>query len=156
LVHRPSADVSRQCSPLTAAARWSTSVRPLLDQPALFGWVLSCQGGDVVCHKFLRLALTEHKTLVVAVDVGYMDTDMAVLVTAPTTAPKPSPRPLSTPSKPDSRKYSPTTFPGRCAPRSVLRSALFIVVDPASRVSHHLKRPGPRLTSDSSTPQGSA
>jgi hypothetical protein len=107
-------------------------------------------------HKLLRLALTEHKTLVVAVDVGYMDTDMAVSVTAPTTAPKPSPRPLSTPSKPDSRKYSPTTFPGRCAPRSALRSALFIVVDPASRVSHHLKRPGPRSTSDSSTPRGSA
>jgi methionine aminopeptidase len=37
---------------------------------------------------FLRLALTEHKTLVVAVDVGYMDTDMAVSVTASKTAPQ--------------------------------------------------------------------
>jgi NAD(P)-dependent dehydrogenase (short-subunit alcohol dehydrogenase family) len=35
----------------------------------------------------LRLTLAEQKTLVVAVHVGYMDTDMAASVTGPKTAP---------------------------------------------------------------------
>jgi hypothetical protein len=42
----------------------------------------------------LRLTLSEQNTLVVAVHVGYMDTDMAAAVTAPKTAPRDVAQPI--------------------------------------------------------------
>ena len=83
--------VSRDFAPVLAANGGGGLVNVLsvlswLSLPGLGGYS-SAKAAMWAATNSLRLTLAEQKTLVVAVHVGYMDTDMAASVTGPKTAP---------------------------------------------------------------------
>ena len=83
--------VSRIFAPVLAANGGGTLVNVLsvlswLSLPGSAGYS-SAKAAMWAATNSLRLTLTEQKTLVVAVHVGYMDTDMAASVTGPKTDP---------------------------------------------------------------------
>jgi NAD(P)-dependent dehydrogenase (short-subunit alcohol dehydrogenase family) len=83
--------VSRSFAPVLAANGGGTLVNVLsvlswLSLPGTGGYS-SAKAAMWAATNSLRLTLAEQKTLVVAVHVGYMDTDMAASVTGPKTAP---------------------------------------------------------------------
>jgi len=83
--------VSRIFAPVLAANGGGTLVNVLsvlswLSLPGSAGYS-SAKAAMWAATNSLRLSLAEQKTLVVAVHVGYMDTDMAASVTGPKTAP---------------------------------------------------------------------
>lgn len=84
--------VARNFAPVLAANGGGALVNVL----SVLSWVTAPSVGGYSAAKSamwsatnaLRLALAEQNTLVLAVHVGYMDTDMAAMVTAPKTNPK--------------------------------------------------------------------
>jgi len=84
--------VARSFAPVLAANGGGALVNVL----SVLSWVTAPHLGGYSAAKSamwaatnsLRLTLSEQNTLVVAVHVGYMDTDMAAAVTAPKTAPR--------------------------------------------------------------------
>jgi NAD(P)-dependent dehydrogenase (short-subunit alcohol dehydrogenase family) len=84
--------VARSFAPVLAANGGGALVNVL----SVLSWVAAPHLGGYSAAKSamwaatnsLRLTLTEQNTLVVAVHVGYMDTDMAAAVTGPKTAPR--------------------------------------------------------------------
>jgi NAD(P)-dependent dehydrogenase (short-subunit alcohol dehydrogenase family) len=84
--------VARSFAPVLAASGGGALVNVL----SVLSWVTAPHLGGYSAAKSamwaatnsLRLTLSEQNTLVVAVHVGYMDTDMAAAVTAPKTAPR--------------------------------------------------------------------
>lgn len=84
--------VSRSFAPVLAANGGGALVNVL----SVLSWITLPTSGGYSAAKAamwaatngLRLALAEQKTLVVAVHVGFMDTDMAATVTTPKTAPE--------------------------------------------------------------------
>jgi NAD(P)-dependent dehydrogenase (short-subunit alcohol dehydrogenase family) len=83
--------VSRSFAPVLAANGGGALVNVLsvlswISLPGLGGYS-SAKAAMWAATNSLRLALAGQKTLVVAVHVGYMDTDMAAAVTGPKTAP---------------------------------------------------------------------
>ena len=84
--------VARSFAPVLAASGGGALVNVL----SVLSWVTAPHLGGYSAAKSamwaatnsLRLTLSEQNILVVAVHVGYMDTDMAAAVTAPKTAPR--------------------------------------------------------------------